>query len=165
MFYSSLLRLSARSLLLLLLLLLLVLLLVSSLLLCLLLLYLLLLLWLLLLLSLLSLLPFFFFFLLLLLHPVSITRFPLTRFSPGAGLLRHPFVHRWWRNIFQGLGPKRRESSNGDRVYTGLLSLLFLLSLLSLLPLFFFFFFLLVLPQIYSQKRGYCKGAIQEEVK
>ena len=26
------------------------------------------------------------------LHPVSITRFPLTRFSPGAGLLRNPFV-------------------------------------------------------------------------
>ena len=25
-------------------------------------------------------------------HPVSITRFPLTRFSPGAGLLRNPFV-------------------------------------------------------------------------
>ena len=29
------------------------------------------------------------------LHPVSITRFPLTRFSPGSGLLRNPFVHRW----------------------------------------------------------------------
>ena len=43
-------------------------------------------------------------------HPVSITRFPLRRFSPGAGLLRNPFVHS------QGLGPKRRESSNGDRV-------------------------------------------------
>ena len=28
------------------------------------------------------------------LHPVSITRFPLRRFSPGAGLLRNPFVHR-----------------------------------------------------------------------
>ena len=27
-------------------------------------------------------------------HPVSITRFPLTRFSPGSGLLRNPFVHR-----------------------------------------------------------------------
>ena len=26
------------------------------------------------------------------LHPVSITRFPLTIFSPGAGLLRNPFV-------------------------------------------------------------------------
>ena len=25
------------------------------------------------------------------LHPVSITRFPLSRFSPGAGLLRNPF--------------------------------------------------------------------------
>ena len=27
-------------------------------------------------------------------HPVFITRFPLRRFSPGAGLLRNPFVHR-----------------------------------------------------------------------
>ena len=27
-------------------------------------------------------------------HPVSITRFPLRRFSPGAGLLRNRFVHR-----------------------------------------------------------------------
>ena len=27
-------------------------------------------------------------------HPVSITRFPLIRFSPGSGLLRNPFVHR-----------------------------------------------------------------------
>ena len=27
-------------------------------------------------------------------HPVSITRFLLRRFSPGAGLLRNPFVHR-----------------------------------------------------------------------
>ena len=26
-------------------------------------------------------------------HPVSITRFPLTRFSPGSGL-RNRFVHR-----------------------------------------------------------------------
>ena len=26
-------------------------------------------------------------------HPVSITRFPLRRFSPGADLLRNPFVH------------------------------------------------------------------------
>ena len=51
------------------------------------------------------------------LHPVSITRFPLRRFSPGAGLLRNPFVHSKWLKIFQGLGPKRRESSNGDRVY------------------------------------------------
>ena len=25
-------------------------------------------------------------------HPVSITRFPLTRSSPGSGLLRNPFV-------------------------------------------------------------------------
>ena len=51
------------------------------------------------------------------LHPVSITRFPPRRFSPGAGLLRNPFVHRPWRKIFQGLGPKRQEPSNGDRVY------------------------------------------------
>ena len=29
-----------------------------------------------------------------LVHPVSITRFPLTRFLPGAGLLRNPFFHR-----------------------------------------------------------------------
>ena len=49
-------------------------------------------------------------------HLVSITRFPLIIFSPGAGLLRNLFVDRYWRNIFQGLGPKRRESSNGDRV-------------------------------------------------
>ena len=28
------------------------------------------------------------------LHPVSITRFPLRRFSPGAGLLRNTFVYR-----------------------------------------------------------------------
>ena len=28
------------------------------------------------------------------LHPVSITRFPLRRFSPGAGLRRNPFFHR-----------------------------------------------------------------------
>ena len=27
-------------------------------------------------------------------HLVSITRFPLRKFSPGAGLLRNPFVHR-----------------------------------------------------------------------
>ena len=25
-------------------------------------------------------------------HPVSITRFSITRFSPGSGLLRNPFV-------------------------------------------------------------------------
>ena len=29
----------------------------------------------------------------ILLHPVSITRFPLRRFSPGAGLLRNPFIY------------------------------------------------------------------------
>ena len=27
-------------------------------------------------------------------HPVSITRFPLTRFSRGSGLLRNPLFHR-----------------------------------------------------------------------
>ena len=31
---------------------------------------------------------------LLCVHPVSITRFPLRRFSPGAGLLRNPCVYR-----------------------------------------------------------------------
>ena len=30
----------------------------------------------------------------IIIHPVSITKFPLRRFSPGAGLLRNPFVHR-----------------------------------------------------------------------
>ena len=50
-------------------------------------------------------------------HPVSITRFPLSRFSPGAGLLRNPFVCTISAKIFQGLGPKRRKSCNGDRVY------------------------------------------------
>ena len=49
-------------------------------------------------------------------HPVSIARFPLRRFSPGAGLLRYVFS-LVAAKIFQGLGPKRRESSNGDRVY------------------------------------------------
>ena len=49
-------------------------------------------------------------------HPVSITRFPLRRFSPGAGLLRYVFS-LVADKIFQGLGPKRRESSNRDRVY------------------------------------------------
>ena len=51
------------------------------------------------------------------LHPVSITRFPLSRFSPGAGLLRSPFFYTINAKTFQGLGPKRRESCNGDRVY------------------------------------------------
>ena len=50
-------------------------------------------------------------------HPVSITRFPLRRFSPGAGLLRNRCFSLAVAKIFQGLGPKRRESSNGDRVY------------------------------------------------
>ena len=27
-------------------------------------------------------------------HPVSKPRFPLRRLSPGAGLLRNPFIHR-----------------------------------------------------------------------
>ena len=49
-------------------------------------------------------------------HPVSITRFPLTRLSPGSGLLRNPFLSQVAK-IFQGLGPKRRKSCNGDRVY------------------------------------------------
>ena len=48
-------------------------------------------------------------------HPVSITRFPLRRFSPGAGLLRCLFS-LVAAKIFQGLGPTRRESCNGDRV-------------------------------------------------
>ena len=52
-------------------------------------------------------------------HPVSITRFPLRRFSPGAGLLRNPFFYTINAKTFQGLGPKRRESCNGDRVYAG----------------------------------------------
>ena len=50
-------------------------------------------------------------------HPVSITRFLLTRFSPGSGLLRNPLFYTIKAKIFQGLGPKRRESCNGDRVY------------------------------------------------
>ena len=50
-------------------------------------------------------------------HPVSITRFPLSRFSPGAGLLRNLFCYTINAKTFQELGPKRRESCNGDRVY------------------------------------------------
>ena len=50
-------------------------------------------------------------------HPVSITRFPLRRFSPRAGLLRYVLFSLVAAKIFQGLGPKRRESSNGDPVY------------------------------------------------
>ena len=50
-------------------------------------------------------------------HPVSITRFPLRRLSPGAGLLRFVLVSLVVAKIFQGLGPKRRESSKGDRLY------------------------------------------------
>ena len=49
--------------------------------------------------------------------PVSITRFPLRRFSPGAGLLRNRFFSYVAAKTFQGLGPKRRESCNGDRVH------------------------------------------------
>ena len=37
-----------------------------------------------------------------LLHPVSITRFPLRRFSPGAGLLRNHFLHRQWLRFSRG---------------------------------------------------------------
>ena len=48
-------------------------------------------------------------------HPVSITRFPLSRFSQGAGLHRNPFLYTINAKTFQGLGPKRRESCNGDR--------------------------------------------------
>ena len=35
----------------------------------------------------------------LVVHPVSVRRFPLRRFSPGAGLLRNPLFH-WWRLRF-----------------------------------------------------------------
>ena len=35
-------------------------------------------------------------------HPVSITRFPLRRFSPGAGLLINRFVHRFWLRLSRG---------------------------------------------------------------
>ena len=35
-------------------------------------------------------------------HPVSITRFPLRRFSPGAGLLRYVFCHREWLRFSRG---------------------------------------------------------------
>ena len=50
------------------------------------------------------------------LHPVSITRFPLTRLSPGSGLL-HSFFYTINAKIFQSLGLKRRKSCDGDRVY------------------------------------------------
>ena len=53
----------------------------------------------------------------IIIHPVSKTRFPLSKFSPGAGLLRNPFAYTINAKTFQGLGPKRRESCNGDRVY------------------------------------------------
>ena len=35
-------------------------------------------------------------------HPVSIARLPLRRFSPGAGLLKNPFVHRQWLRFSRG---------------------------------------------------------------
>ena len=54
---------------------------------------------------------------LIIVHPVSITRFPLSRFSPRAGLLRNPLFYTINAKTFQGLGPKRRESCNGDRVH------------------------------------------------
>ena len=50
------------------------------------------------------------------LHPVSIARFPLSRFSQGAGLLTNPFFYTINAKIFQGLGPRRRQSCSGDRV-------------------------------------------------
>ena len=53
------------------------------------------------------------------LHPVSITRFPLRRFSPGAGLLRNPFVRRWWLRFSRGWvrkdGNLLRETGPTDR--------------------------------------------------
>ena len=38
----------------------------------------------------------------IIIHPVSITRFPLRRFSPGAGLLRNRFFHRQWLRFSRG---------------------------------------------------------------
>ena len=50
-------------------------------------------------------------------HPVSITRFPLSRFSPGAGLLGNPFVHRRRLRFSRGWVRKDGNLVNGDRVY------------------------------------------------
>ena len=79
-------------------------------------------------------------------HPVSITRFPLRIISPGAGLLRNPFCSWVVAKIFQGLGSKRRESSNGDRVYDLLLLLLLLLIVSVLLALLVALLFVSVSP-------------------
>ena len=41
----------------------------------------------------------------------------LSLHPPGSGLLRNPFCYTINAKIFQALGPKKRESCNGDRVY------------------------------------------------
>ena len=66
-----------------------------------------------------------------LIHPVSITRFPLRRLSPGAGLLRY-VLSLAAAKIFQGLGPKRRESSNGDRAYVYCINIPFTIRIVSI---------------------------------
>ena len=43
------------------------------------------------------------------LHPVSITRFPLGRFSPGAGLLRYVFFH--WQPLRFSRGWVRKDGN------------------------------------------------------
>ena len=43
------------------------------------------------------------------LHPVSITRFPLRRSSPGAGLLRYVFVH--WQRLRFSRGWVRKDGN------------------------------------------------------
>ena len=43
------------------------------------------------------------------LHPVSITRFPLRIFSPGAGLLRYVFVH--WQRLRFSRGWVRKDGN------------------------------------------------------
>ena len=55
------------------------------------------------------------------LHPVSITRFPLRRFSPGAGLLGNPFVHRQWLRFSRGWVRKDGNlvTQTGCRGHTG----------------------------------------------
>ena len=60
------------------------------------------------------------------LHPVRITRIHVTRLSPRVGLPRQKHLIGTWTgalrlsNIFQGLGPKKPESSNADWVYSAL---------------------------------------------
>ena len=53
-------------------------------------------------------------------HPVSITRFPLIIFSPGAGLLRNHCFHRLWlrftRGWFRKDGNLRRETGCRSRM-------------------------------------------------